>query len=108
MNETTPEIEVGGLWKVFGDRPERALQPRYASLSRDEIQSNLGLVVALRNVSLSVAQGQIFVVMGLSGSGKSTLVRCLIRLIDPTHGQVRFDGEDILELHAGATDRIPA
>ena len=97
MNETTPEIEVGGLWKVFGDRPERALQSRYASLSRDEIQSNLGLVVALRNVSLSVAQGQIFVVMGLSGSGKSTLVRCLIRLIDPTHGQVRFDGEDILE-----------
>ena len=82
---------------MFGDRPERALDSQYASLSRDEIQSNLGLVAALRNVTLSVAQGEIFVVMGLSGSGKSTLVRCLTRLIDPTQGHVRFDGEDILE-----------
>ena len=96
-NEPTPQIEVNDLWKVFGDRPERALDSQYASLSRDEIQSSLGLVAALRNVTLSVAQGEIFVVMGLSGSGKSTLVRCLTRLIDPTQGHVRFDGEDILE-----------
>ncbi len=96
-NEQLPQIEVCRLWKVFGDRPERALDSQYASLSRDEIQSNLGLVAALRNVTLSVAQGEIFVVMGLSGSGKSTLVRCLTRLIDPTQGHVRFDGEDILE-----------
>ena len=51
--------------------------------------------MALRDVSFEVAEGETFVVMGLSGSGKSTLVRCLIRLIEPTQGQVSVDGEDI-------------
>ena len=89
------QIKVAGLWKVFGDKPERALQSEYAAKSRTEIQEELGLVVGLRDVSFSVDTGQIFVVMGLSGSGKSTLVRCLIRLTEATKGQVYFDGEDI-------------
>ncbi len=88
-------IEVEGLWKIFGDRPERVFQPEYVSMSRTEIQDVLGVVVALRDVSFEVDAGQIFVVMGLSGSGKSTLVRCLIRLIEATSGQIRFDSEDI-------------
>ena len=89
------QIKVAGLWKIFGDKPERALQPEYAAKSRTEIQAELGLVVGLRDVSFSVDTGQIFVVMGLSGSGKSTLVRCLIRLTEATKGQIYFDGEDI-------------
>lgn len=97
MNRSPCQIEVDGLWKVFGNKPDRALNSRYSSHSRDDIQSKLGLVVALRSVTLRVAEGEIFVVMGLSGSGKSTLVRCLTRLIEPTHGQIRFDGENILE-----------
>ena len=96
MNQTTYHIEVSGLWKVFGNRPERALQPEHTSKSRDEIQNELGLVVGLRDLAFSVPRGQTFVVMGLSGSGKSTLARCLIRLIDATQGQIQFDGEDIL------------
>ena len=88
-------IEVEGLWKVFGDRPNRVFEPEYVSMSRAEIQEALGLVVGLRDVSFHVNVGNIFVVMGLSGSGKSTLVRCLIRLIEATSGQIRFDGEDI-------------
>ena len=91
------QIEVKNLWKVFGSRPERAFQPQYAEASRAEIQEALGLVVGLRDVSFNVDRGQIFVVMGLSGSGKSTLVRCLIRLIEATQGEVRFDGDDILK-----------
>ena len=78
------------------DAPGRALRPAHASKSRTEIQEELGLVVALRDVSFNVDPGQIFVVMGLSGSGKSTLVRCLIRLIEATKGSVHFDGEDLL------------
>ena len=89
-------VDVQGLWKVFGDDPERALEPAHHAKSRSEIQNELGLVVGLRDVSFSVDQGQIFVVMGLSGSGKSTLVRALIRLVEPTRGSVHIDGEDVL------------
>ena len=96
MDQPEHQIEVDGVWKVFGNRPERALESEYEPKTRAEIQEELGLVVGLRDVSFTVDQGQIFVVMGLSGSGKSTLVRCLIRLIEATKGQVRFDGEDIL------------
>ena len=96
MKRDARHVDVQGLWKVFGDKPERALDPAYSSKSRSEIQDELGLVVALRDVSFSVDQGQIFVVMGLSGSGKSTLVRSLIRLVEPTRGSVYIDGEDVL------------
>ena len=96
MNQHSPQIEVQGLWKVFGNNPKRALTQEYSSRSRAEIQSELGLVVGLRDVSFSVDRGQIFVVMGLSGSGKSTLVRCLIRLIKVTQGGVFIDGEDVV------------
>ncbi|MDE2861293.1 MAG: glycine betaine/L-proline ABC transporter ATP-binding protein [Chloroflexota bacterium] len=97
MSSEERQIEVEGLWKVFGDRPNRVFQPDYVSMSRAEIQEALGLVVGLRDVSFHVNTGNIFVVMGLSGSGKSTLVRCLIRLIEATSGEIRFDGEDICE-----------
>ena len=96
MDEPQYQIEVNGVWKVFGNRPERALEPEHEPKSRAEIQEELGLVIALRNVSFTVEAGQIFVVMGLSGSGKSTLARCLIRLIESTKGEIRFDGEDVL------------
>ena len=91
-----PRIEAEGIWKVFGRNPLRALEPEHRERSIAEIREDLRLVVGLRDVSFSVDVGQIFVVMGLSGSGKSTLVRCLTRLIEPTCGSIRFDGEDIL------------
>ena len=97
MRNGEHQIEVDGVWKVFGNRPERALETEYLSRSNAEIRDELGLVVALRDVSFTVDPGQIFVVMGLSGSGKSTLVRCLIRLIVASKGRIRFDGEDILD-----------
>ena len=95
MTSQKYQIEVEGLWKVFGDQPERVMEPANAGKSRTEIQEELDLVVALRDVTFGVAPGEIFVVMGLSGSGKSTLVRCLIRLIEATQGRVLFDGEDV-------------
>ena len=102
MSEQSHHIQVNGLWKVFGDNPERALEPAHASKSRDEIQEDLGLIVGLRDLSFNIRRGQTFVVMGLSGSGKSTLARCLIRLIEATRGEIRFDGEDILTYSAEA------
>ena len=100
MDDRDRQIEVDGVWKVFGKDPERCLGSDYEAKTRAEIQEELALVVALRDVSFAVEPGQIFVVMGLSGSGKSTLVRCLTRLIEPTRGQVRFDGEDIMSYSA--------
>ncbi len=55
-------------------------------------------MVGVRDATLQVGEGEIFVVMGLSGSGKSTLVRCLSRLIEPTAGEVVFEGRDLLAI----------
>jgi len=52
-------------------------------------------VLGIADVSLTVNQGELFVVMGLSGSGKSTLVRCINRLINPTSGHIYIDAEDV-------------
>ncbi|MBA14643.1 MAG: glycine/betaine ABC transporter ATP-binding protein [Chloroflexi bacterium] len=94
MKET--HIEVQNLWKVFGKNPSQVFDESFINLSRSEIQSQLELITALRDVSFTVNKGETFVVMGLSGSGKSTLVRCLTRLIDPTDGNILIDGENIV------------
>lgn len=50
---------------------------------------------ALKDVSFTVADGEFLVIIGLSGSGKSTLLRCINRLIEPTAGQVIYNGQDV-------------
>ena len=92
-----PVISVRDLWKVFGPKAGRIpATPELAALSRRELVERTGCTAAVREVDFDVAPGEVFVVMGLSGSGKSTLVRCLTRLVEPTAGQVLFEGEDIL------------
>jgi phosphonate transport system ATP-binding protein len=54
--------------------------------------------VALKDVSFQVPDGEFMAVIGLSGSGKSTLLRCINRLIDPTEGEILWDGKDIAQL----------
>ncbi|KPU27293.1 hypothetical protein TR13x_05995 [Caloranaerobacter sp. TR13] len=56
---------------------------------------------ALKGISLSIEKGEFISVLGLSGSGKSTLIRCINRLIEPTLGNIFFNGEDILEFNKG-------
>jgi glycine betaine/proline transport system ATP-binding protein len=67
-------------------------------VQKDEIQERLGAVVGVREASFEVKRGEFFVIMGLSGSGKSTLIRTLIRLIEPSDGEIIIDGEDITKL----------
>ena len=55
-------------------------------------------VQALKDVSLSVEEGEIYGVIGLSGAGKSTLVRCINLLEQPESGQIRVEGKDLLTL----------
>ncbi|MDD7428561.1 MAG: ATP-binding cassette domain-containing protein [Oscillospiraceae bacterium] len=57
--------------------------------------SSGGQVTALKNINLTVNDGEIFGIIGLSGAGKSTLVRCINFLEKPTSGQVIIDGKDL-------------
>jgi glycine betaine/proline transport system ATP-binding protein len=92
---SSPVIRAAGIWKVFGPNPERLVDSEDALLPRAELRAKTGNVVAVRDVSLEVWQGEVFVVMGLSGSGKSTLVRTLIRLIEPTAGEIEIAGRNV-------------
>ena len=88
-------ISVRDLWKVYGPRAERIVGAPEADMPRGELEALHGNVVAMREVNLDVAPGEVFVVMGLSGSGKSTLIRCITRLIEPTAGSVIIEGTDV-------------
>jgi len=53
---------------------------------------------ALKNVSFDVKDGEFLIIIGLSGSGKSTLLRCINRLIDPTEGEIIWNGINLCTL----------
>jgi glycine betaine/proline transport system ATP-binding protein len=89
-------LTVEHLCKVYGGDESHAAQLARAGHSREEIVTQCGSFVAVSDASLEVRRGEIFVIMGLSGSGKSTLLRCVNRLIEPTAGCVRFNGEDLV------------
>lgn len=97
MTSPTSHIRLENIYKVFGPDPAHGLKLFSDGVSREEL-NQLGHVVALNNVNISIPSGQIFVVMGLSGSGKSTLVRCINRLVDPTAGRVLIEDQDITRL----------
>ncbi len=96
MPADTSKIRARHLSKVFGPAPDMALQRLASDLGKDAIFEQTGSVVAVADVSFTVGQGEIFVVMGLSGSGKSTLVRCINRLIEPSAGELWIDDQDVL------------
>jgi glycine betaine/proline transport system ATP-binding protein len=73
------------------------LAARHGNAGAAEL-SAANLIGAVRDATISVRRGEIFIIMGLSGSGKSTLLRCLSRLIEPTSGSVEFEGRDLLRL----------
>ena len=91
------KIVCKNVWKVFGDNAARFLAAHTSTPSYEELTA-AGFIGAVRDVSLNIQQGEIFVIMGLSGSGKSTLVRCMSRLIEPSAGEIIFDGQDLLKV----------
>src|SRR3954466_11649494 len=77
-----PLVEVSHLVKVF---------TRDAGLFRPGTR-----IAAVDDVSFTIDEGESFGLVGESGSGKTTAGRCLLRLIEPTSGEVKFRGEDVL------------
>ncbi|MDU7351889.1 MAG: glycine betaine/L-proline ABC transporter ATP-binding protein ProV [Citrobacter sp.] len=76
------KLEVKNLYKIFGEHPQRAFKYIEKGLSKEQILDKTGLSLGVKNASLAIEEGEIFVIMGLSGSGKSTMVRLLNRLIE--------------------------
>ncbi len=83
--DTAPLLEVRHLVKHFPVR--RGLFARVS-----------GAVRAVDGVSLSIRPGETLALVGESGSGKTTTGRCILRLVEPTSGRIRFDGVDLLAL----------
>ncbi|MER8073362.1 glycine betaine/L-proline ABC transporter ATP-binding protein, partial [Streptomyces sp. NPDC094034] len=90
-------LEAEHLFKVFGRRPDEAVERLREGTDREELRAD-GTMAAVIDASFRVEAGEIFVVMGLSGSGKSTLLRMLNGLLEPTAGSVRFDGAELTAL----------
>src|SRR5512145_2943919 len=77
-----PLLEVQGLTKEF--------------TRKGGLFGRASVLRAVDRVTFSIDEGETFGLVGESGSGKTTTGRCILRLIEPTAGQVRFRGEDVL------------
>lgn len=92
------KIEVKNIYKIFGREPKKWLEPVKQGMSKQDLLEKSGHTLGLKDISLSIEDGSIYVIMGLSGSGKSTLIRHFNRLIDPTDGHILVDGVDVMSL----------
>ena len=98
-----PIVSLEHVYKIFGPDPGgRAYDLSRAGVDKDEVQRLSGHVVGMKDISVTVNKGEIFVVMGLSGSGKSTAIRTVNKLHDITAGQVTVDGIDVQGLRGSA------
>ncbi len=95
---STKKVEVKHLYKIFGPRPDTAMEMIRSGVGKDELFQKTGMVLGVKDACFDVQEGEIFVLMGLSGSGKSTLIRLLNRLVEPSFGEVWLDGQDVAKL----------
>ena len=94
-----PAVEFDSVSIVFGESPGVALPLMDKGQHRAEIQAATGQILGVHNCSLTVAQGEILVLMGLSGSGKSTLLRAVNGLNPVVRGEVRvLDGDKMVSV----------
>jgi glycine betaine/proline transport system ATP-binding protein len=99
-------VKIENLYKVFAKDPAPALAMLQRGCSKSQVLEELGHVVGVHDLSLSVPAGAMYMVMGLSGSGKSTLARCINRLNEPSAGRILLDGEDICALDEKALREV--
>ena len=102
----TPKIRLEKVSKIFGRHADQALDLLAQGLDKKTVQERTGVVVGVYDISLEIAEGEIFVIMGLSGCGKSTLLRLINRLHEPTTGKVFIGEEDITAMGARELRRL--
>jgi len=85
---TEPILDVNGLVKHFTVKTSRG------------VRAYKNVVQAVSGVSFSVRPGETLGLVGESGSGKTTVGRCVLRLVEPTTGSVRFQGEELVGMRA--------
>lgn len=81
-------------WKFFYAKGNTMIELKHINKSYD------GHIIALKDVNLTIEDGEIFGIIGQSGAGKSTLVRCINMLEPPTSGEVLINGKDMMKLSA--------
>ncbi len=91
-------IEVKGLYKIFGPHGEKYIKAVQDGMSKDELNAKHNHVLGLKDINIHMPSAKIQVIMGLSGSGKSTMIRHINRLIEPTAGEVIYQGNDICQM----------
>ena len=99
MTTKNSKLQCNEVWKIYPHNVEQefgALDKNMSVNDRMDFLRSRNAICAVQNADLSIRTGEVFVVMGLSGSGKSTLIRCLSRLIEPSVGDIRLDGRDLL------------
>jgi peptide/nickel transport system ATP-binding protein len=94
VSEAVPLVEVRNLVKHF------------PITSGIVFQKQVGAVKAVDDVSFEVGRGETLGIVGETGCGKSTTARLLVRLLEPTAGQINFDGEDITHLKGQRLKRL--
>lgn len=103
---TNAFIEISGLYKIFGRKPDSVIERIHQGESKERILAETAHTVGLKDVNLTIKQGEIFVIMGLSGSGKSTLIRHFNRLIEPTLGTITIDNVDVMKLDSRSLEQF--
>ncbi len=93
------DIEIRNLYKIFGPNGGAFIDQVKAGMSKADLNEKHGHVLGLKDINIQMPGGGITVVMGLSGSGKSTLIRHINRLIEPTSGEVLYDGVDVCRMN---------
>ena len=100
--QKTPKVPTGDGEPLLVVRDLR----KYFPVKRGVLARVVAQVKAVDGVSFGVASGETLGLVGESGSGKTTIGRCILRLIEPTDGEISFEGTNLLTLDSGDMRRM--